>query len=134
MDTMEAGREMDAEIGRRVFGLAVRTITQIDHRGAHDEPGYSDPPRRMGDGRMGVAAHALPLYSTDLGAAWQVVDKLRAEGHGEFQLSADPDPTDAWIASFSVPLGDAPPFFPMAPTAPLAICLAALAIRDHAGS
>lgn len=73
IDTTEAGREMDALIAEKVMGLRV-----YNNPGEYAKPfvltlidGESDkPPFR--DGQMVT----LPSYSTDIGAAWEIVSKL----------------------------------------------------------
>lgn len=68
-------------------------------------------------------AESYPLYSRDIAAAWTVVDKLCADGY-TFELEQFP----GWRATFDAELttssesGEADE----CPTAPVAICLAAL--------
>jgi hypothetical protein len=58
MDELPAGRELDALVAERVLGLRI------------DDAWFQHP-----DGRR-VSSDGLPHYSTDIAAAWQVVDKL----------------------------------------------------------
>jgi hypothetical protein len=65
----------------------------------------------------------VPHYSTDLSAAWQLVERIREPGHA-FHLSRF-DPC-IWLATFR---DDG--YAAQAETAPLAICRAALkAVRE----
>lgn len=59
IDEMPAGREMDGQIHVLVFNKAVPT----DHDWLHD-----------------TFCDCVPRYSTDIVAAWAVVEKLRAGG------------------------------------------------------
>ena len=102
---MKAGRDMDALVAEKVMG---------------DTDAYYLP---LGEGELNVAAR-VPRYSTDIAAAWQVVEKFGYSpsihvfrSHGgkwgcKISLSSDPN-VDA-------------EYFGFAETAPLAICLAAL--------
>jgi hypothetical protein len=65
-------------------------------------------------------------YSTDITAAWSVVDKMRDEGYW-MELIGPMNPRDEWVARF-VQINwveDA-----SADTAPMAICLAALEVAQ----
>jgi hypothetical protein len=123
----QAGRELDAEIAEKVMGLDVIQITCIDHRGAVPDIGSKSAPYKMSNGKMGVQATRIPGYSTDIAAAWQVAEKLGGycylwrdggvaplmfDGQWECKLRRDNDPDRRYYA--------------VAPTAPLAICLAAI--------
>lgn len=93
---MKAGRELDSLIHEKVFGQDPR-----------QEP-YQRP-----DGAM--VYPFVPEYSTDIAAAWQVVEKLT---EGEFHLSR------CYGGGWECELGA--PYISFGETAPLAICLAAL--------
>lgn len=102
---LTAGRELDALVAEKVMGWAPRDA------GAGDRLIY-----------VGAWAHceSLPHYSTDIAAAWQVVEKLAADGlyvHVGYCLGR----TEASVNSPLDIIDNA-----YAPTAPLAICLAAL--------
>mgnify|MGYP001600886613 CR=1 FL=1 len=121
-DTMEAGREMDALIAEKVMGwkrinTPPRWECKADY-GLEREWGKDDPfcPKCM----------EWPEYSTDISVAWQVVEefahqsanKTAAElGMSYFSLSAYPNRW--WSCRIGKESSDAP-------TAPLAICRAAL--------
>lgn len=119
-ETMEAGRELDALVAERVMGIEVRdgsrvTCIQVWQRGV----GWKDGP----------AGSCLVLpdpYSTDITAAWQVVEKMRERGYevciglisdGVF-CRIDGEPGER-IGHASVDWRDG--------STPLAICRAALA-------
>ena len=96
-DELEAGYELDALVAEKVMGLVKGSFGWIN----------SDT----------AIPIALPLYSTDIAAAWEVVErfkdwdwKLYSHGEGE---------------SFVI-YKDGTHYEATAPTAPLAICRAAL--------
>lgn len=65
IDTMEAGREMDAMVAERVMGLEVNVAFPT-----------------LYDTKMNTIHRyaEIPHYSTDNNAAWEVVEKLRGRG------------------------------------------------------
>jgi hypothetical protein len=114
MTAREAGRELDALVAVTLMGV---TLVSEDAGIRPAAMSYQKP------------SEVLP-YSTDVAAAWQVVERMRARGfalelHYEFGWSRQ------WVADFSndgwlstgEQLGD---------TAPLAICRAALAAVEAA--
>lgn len=91
--TLEAGPELDALIAAHVMGLEDVRFGVIDQGQAYPE--WSS--------ELGSAARcawvfrdckpdggyeAVPAYSTDIAAAWTVVEKLIDEGHGVAIMSA----------------------------------------------
>ena len=103
----EAGRELDALVAERVMGLTLGTVgTQLYYEG---------------NGSLEI----LPRYSTDIAAAWEVVEKMHVvhgfEGHNEFLLVCS-DEDEAWYCEFPKPKWEDA----SANTPSLAICLAAL--------
>ena len=113
---MEAGREMDCAIAEEIFGWKI--LTKI-------------PPliwiNNPADKANGGYGNRVPHYSTDIAAAWEVVKKLvsiEEEGFTKWQVVIDSDGINRWIADFK----DDPLHTTncSAPTAPLAICRAAL--------
>jgi len=105
-----AGRELDANVARKVMGI--ECFTHIH------EDGRVDWIEEHGDG-------PVARYSTDIAAAWQVVEKMRERGwflnlHEEGALSQQ------WVCVFDDDAFDSGEF--LAPTAPLAICRAALGL------
>lgn len=120
------GRELDALVAERVMGWAVRSEVTMD---GPDFVGYPGVPVEALEGSY-VAS--VPRYSTDIGAAWEVVvavDVRSERDNAEFKLRRTSrlrvggEWEDAWEATFSrtwIPNG-------MAEAAPEAICRAALA-------
>jgi hypothetical protein len=130
--TMEAGRELDALVAVRVMGFdaAHPTLAKM---------GKAIRPYPLGNGVD------VPHYSTDIAAAWQVVEKLHAGGvflmleqcQSREQYEYDDEVGGAndrcaeageWLAHFQnvVGLGSA-----TGATAALAICGAALMAVGH---
>jgi hypothetical protein len=124
---LEAGRELDAEVARQVFGDTV-----------WPDPKYG--PRRSKPGSNDGILQPIPPYSSEIGAAWAVVERMRelyysfayVQSHDMASFLREP-----W-AAFS--LSVAPPRWGTEPKmfegeviewrgsgpAPLAICRAAL--------
>lgn len=115
-DTMEAGREMDCLIAEKIFG-------KVKCQGESHLPGH----RMFNDGRFCYADPTSPdqgaevsLYSSDISAAWEVVEEMgafcfRRWQDGTFEAGfGHQDRDDCWE------------FMAQAPTAPLTICRAAL--------
>jgi hypothetical protein len=64
--TVGSDREVDALVAEHIMGLKVRAIRVIGLGGSIlSDVGTVDPPRKLPDGREGVAAHALPGFSTN---------------------------------------------------------------------
>lgn len=97
--TLKAGRELDALVAEKVMGLDVR------------QGGYAG----------GIGQHLRP-YSRDIGAAWEVVEKLEGKGFSYHIETGEPGMVDAFFDTDV----DSPIFWAAAKTAPHAICLAAL--------
>lgn len=95
-DDMEAGRELDAMVVEKVMGVDITS-----------------------------GSHRVPFYSTDIAAAWEVVEKLKSssfyiEFYIEFYINR-------WQCHFCHETnGGVNCRRSYAPTAPLAICRAAL--------
>jgi hypothetical protein len=115
IDTMEAGRELDALIAEEVMGFAV----SMD---GCDKPRIEE----IINGRSRY--DVLPPYSTSISAAWEVVEKIKSMGLAVW-LGFE---GGRWQAIFGIENkyvvlpeagGD---YEALAPTAPLAICRAAL--------
>lgn len=112
---MKPGRELDALIAKEVFGAKVEFVNQkagwrIDYRADKDEcnnPIFTD---------YGCEGHRLKQYSTDIAAAWEVVEKLCRDSERHFVI----EKTGAWLVRFRA--GE----FTPGETAPHAICLSAL--------
>jgi hypothetical protein len=107
MGEPEAGRELDALVAERVFGWTECDPDARPFGAVFEEPGYGRASN--GDRRF------IPTYSTDIDAAWQVVERV-GERCCDFTLERA---GSAWHADFRMGVATAT-------TAPLAICLAAL--------
>ena len=134
IDTLEPGPALDALVAEKVMGLRLDgdfpiqqdeaggwdPIDEEDGAGHQRRPCY----RTCGDHPMppyqyehgSTCRRVVPEYSTDIAAAWEVVEKLRPTGP---KLSIH-----AARLGYDVEYG--PGWFVSAPTAPLAICRAAL--------
>ena len=62
---MPAGREMDDLIARKVFGWQKLEFPAV--------PSYQKP----GKNKITLALYELPRYSTDIAAAWEVVEEMQ---------------------------------------------------------
>lgn len=113
---MEAGPQLDRLVAIKVMGCTPRTEPTQDYgtheccgcKGAlHSEPsGWSD---------------CWKSYSTDIGHAWEVVEEmLRKPGIIFEMISGTPDGMAVSFTCAGIPSNS------VTPTAPLAICLAAL--------
>lgn len=96
---MKPGKELDALIAEKVTGWKPSGLLGKDHKYAVKE--FYEPPH----------------YSTDIAAAWEVVDKIAPLD--DFRLAFR---NGEWFAEFSSMINQ----FAQAGTAPHAICLAAL--------
>lgn len=105
---MKPSRELDALVAEKVMGMSTE--------------------RRLRD---------IPEYSTDVAAAWQVVEKLKwaepelswSDEQHAWCLYLNKKPLDIWQPEWSggcLYLKKTLVIWPTAPTAPHAICLAAL--------
>lgn len=122
---MKAGRELDAVVAEKVMGWK-RVVVPKDYDGLNAGVTLLSPTATAIEWAPKGAYqlwHFCPLYSTDIAAAWRVVEKLiepTIERHGSRWsvtcLREAPQDT-RWIEVD-------------ADTAPLAICLAALKAVD----
>ncbi len=121
-------RELDALIAEKVMGLTLavsdKAWSDEDWLGS-DYPTKSNVLAIVTDAERGSLVpmrRVIPPYSTDIAAAWLVVERMR----GDFMLDLQ-DHIVYWSADFlrSRPGGIKQVAF-QAPSAPLAICLAAL--------
>ena len=120
MSGHEAGRELDALVAEKVMGWT-RGLRYGNGNGEWIEPGReNDAHKRTWD--------TTPCFSTDIAAAWQVVERMEADGWGHKHLFHSPgaeDPGYYW--TFMKPgKGIRSMSESHAETLPLAICLAAL--------
>ena len=114
---LPAGRELDALVAEKVFGLAVDRVqfATADTTGYKSDDGFRYP---------------VPRYSRDIASAWGVVDKLTKDGYA-FQFNAmaecgarfDPTGDDGCWEDWEVQHEDQE--LPLE-SAPLAICQAAI--------
>lgn len=117
---MEAGRELDARIAIEIMGWARLATPFNTEQAVIVPPGWTDLSAKRWLGHP--LLELVPPYSTDIAAAWPVAEKLR-ETHGEVWIrSTESGWWNCRIAETGVNRS--------APTAPEAICLAALATLD----
>lgn len=111
-------RELDALVAEKVFGLVVYK----DEKGHHwfDKPGIT---RHVSPPKPVVHKVAVERYSTEISAAWLVVEEMRKRGY-RFKL-IETDPGDQYGVSWWIPR-EAFGVVEYAQTAPEAICIAAL--------
>lgn len=122
---MKAGRELDA-----VVAMEVMDYKFVAHGPGSFDSGHYLRPIQMADGKhteIKTLIGDLPAFSTDIAAAWEVVEKLGRDGWWQ-RLERDwVDAEAPWecylMPSESLNLDNASA---RADTAPLAICLAAL--------
>ena len=148
---LPAGRELDALVAERVIGWQWMQWDRLegipeDHQGRFLALA-GQPEAHAANMDLPLAKHALmsvPYYSTDIDAAWHVVEAMRARWaeqdnakRGEpdawqFQDFAD----EGWGASVIWLHHDGPidMVIDIAPTLPLAICRAALAYTERVGA
>lgn len=114
---MKAGREMDALVAEKVMGLVLTcpVDARCDHSVGTNRDGTSAKRNfcRWPDGKE----HWIPFYSTDIADAWQVVEKLKANGNNVWVEWAG----TVWVCGTTSVFPDIE-----ADTATLAICKAAL--------
>jgi hypothetical protein len=110
IDAMPAGREMDALVAERVMGWV-----------RHPDSMYRHWCERQPDGTLRFLDQCEPLHtvrpwhpSTDIAAAWEVVEKLVSEQGLHLWWH------NVWLVDFALSGAQ------RAETAPLAICRAAL--------
>lgn len=134
---MPAGRELDAWIAEQVMGFARWSpLTRDDlYFLAHPDQirrqyrkygGWSKALKKGSDGDRYVdGMRDVPEFSTDIAAAWQVVEKFRSEGWKFCIADGDEEPFQCYFQRLSEDGGVDEPEAE-ADTAQLAICRAAL--------
>lgn len=89
---MKAGRELDALVAEKVFGevearapvgdgmTRTETVVAATMEAANDDlrAGY---PKMLAAGKLWPAEFCGPEYSTDIAAAWLVLEKMAVPGH-----------------------------------------------------
>lgn len=131
---MNAGRELDALVAEKVIGWKWATFCRVAlllspfdfEREVPGKPwmgwteGAENSVQRDIEERL-EGFQSIPHYSTDIAAAWEVVEKMRRDGYG-VHVGGRPD---AWEISI-INAGGLEFSLDDQPTAPLSICLAAL--------
>jgi len=117
MTDMEAGRELDTRIAIKVMGW-----TRVER----STTGIAYPPRPSGFDPARHAYHSVPHYSTDIAAAWLVVERMKDNGCS-LQLHWEAGRSRQWVADFVEESDEEFTGEQLGDTAPLAICRAALA-------
>lgn len=117
---MNPGRELDAIVAEKIFKIEVCR---------NEKGGWSEGPADYYDsyGEM-ILSNPLKEYSTEIAAAWEVVDQLKTI-NPEFWFSISRNPPmqgDGWY----VENGPDRETIAEGETAPHAICLAALAALE----
>lgn len=122
---MKAGRELDTLVAEKLMGWE---LADLSHHNYGTIVVAGPPGATLSPG-------SIPCYSTDIGATWEVVEKLRAD---EYEVDirvcySTPHkcahPWSVYIVESGVdkPFGRASTCH--AESAPLAICLAALKVK-----
>jgi hypothetical protein len=136
-DTLPAGRELDALVAEKVFGCNVKWPMGEGGRGYCDcKPKRTRYYKTWPHGittEEGCNYPELHEYSESIAAAWEVVEKLlsiypgfRVEAHVAYQ-SISEERRVFWTAGEDDDRSD---WHASGPTAPLAICRAALKAKD----
>ncbi|HVL13133.1 MAG TPA: hypothetical protein VM529_11245 [Gemmata sp.] len=118
-------RELDIEVAEKVFGIAPREVRP--RASAEVVKVWTTNPAILCDGAWEACELKRhgdpPRYSTDIAAAWLVVEKLK--------MTVKPSVLQVeearWLADVRGVCDDDRPWRGYGPTAPIAICLAALA-------
>ena len=110
---IKPGRELDTLVADKIFGLTMR-----DRYTGKEVPITLDQLLMSGSA---LRIMNLPRYSTDIGAAFEVVKKLQETAIVEVSVHKGD-----WSCSINRSGNEVPDYFASADTAPHAICLAAL--------
>lgn len=110
MSELEPGRELDHAVASKIMGWEYkRWAVDRRHMMWHSPEGHADN---------------VPRFSTEIAAAWEVVENVVARGYdADFGLRRD-FTVPQWEATFASP--DKVFYWAIAPTVQLAICQAAL--------
>ena len=114
-----AGREGDALVAEKVMGCRVGYAEVYRGKVAYigNGPRWID----LGGGApSGMVSNGVPRYTTDIAAAWKVVEKMEEE----WATTLETDGTRRWVVRFWA--GDEFNESGYRATAPEAICIAAL--------
>ena len=133
---MKPGRELDALVAEKVIGVDDVNFRCPQCGGHHFGSDFTKlidlhvchrPP--YGCGWSGAIMEAVPEYSTDIAAVWEVVEKLRGKG---LRLRLV-EYMDGFYAVFAAMAIDTVPWqAEQVETAPTAMCLAALKVTEVA--
>lgn len=123
---MKPGIELDALVAEKVMGWRYKET--VYSGGAVLSPAQWIKPN-------GWPVDIVPHYSTDISAAWEVVEKMSKTHFSEMAMTELEDGTWGWMARFIRVLNEpytVKGYRATAKTAPEAICKAALlAVIDH---
>lgn len=109
---MKAGRELDALVAEKVMGWKRHDLGPINGVRWVNK-----------DGRIIDTEHPF-TYSTDIAAAWEVVEKMEKDG---WQASGHMSATETGYWNFQfTKINEQKQFYALTKTVPYAICLAAL--------
>ncbi len=127
--TLPAGVALDVLVAERVFGFVWRDAGDGEWQ-LSDGRTMWEYARRYPD--QGMSVGLLESYSSDIAAAWRVVDRLRADR--PFTMHDIDGVGGTWMATFEVVAagraGRGRIYSGEGATAPLAICRAALAAME----
>lgn len=130
----EAGRALDAEIAETVMGevaanapvgdgmTRTATIYKPTMQKANEEIRRAYP-KSLAKGQLWDAQYVGPRYSTDMAAAWSVVENLASRG---WKVDVQNRYAPTWACHVSFPAPDYRNVFTHTNSAALSICLAAL--------
>lgn len=126
---MKQGKELDALIAEKVMGLDLCICTYAEFRLHFEKMNYEPCPPRFGSsgicnkcGKHYVQSHP---YSSSIGYAWDVVEKMQADGWA-FIIDNMEDFLGNWKAHFEK---DKSVRVYVDESASLAICVAALGLK-----
>jgi len=136
IESMPAGRDLDALVAEKVIGISVKWLDCGDGRFPYKQTTLARNNQLMksGDTPVGLRPEGdIPEYSTDISAAWEVVEKIKDNPKygGDFAVHFMRSPyrkPPSWWAGFYSSDYDNCFQFPWseAETAALAICRFAL--------
>jgi hypothetical protein len=119
-ETLEAGRRLDALVAEKVMGWRL-ILWEANILPPDADMPHGIPP--VGHGTW------VPRYSTNIAAAWQIVDRLLAQDYG-VTMTMD-DPHNICVEVWGGLLGLTEERGATDRSAPLAICRAALATLER---
>lgn len=115
MEELKPGRELDALIAEKVMGLEVLSNKDC----------YISGERKDMSGEITRIASVIPGYSTEIKAAWEVVEKIGSNEQWQINIEYRQD-EGYWVFIKERISSGAGTFVADSITAPHAICLAAL--------